>query len=79
MGPILQYVVGVPFGLFCLFGGPFAAYGAFTNQNQPQNNGFLSGMLFLILGPLAGWFILKAILFDGLYFSGSGMGRVLGY
>ena len=40
MGPILQYVVGVPFGLFCLVGGPFFAYLAFTNQNQPQNNGF---------------------------------------
>lgn len=72
MGPILQYVVGVPFGLFLLIGGPFFAYGAFTNQNEPQNNGKLSGLLFLIIFPLAGWFLLKAILFDGLDFSGPG-------
>ena len=73
MGPILQYVVGVPFGLFCLIGGPYGAYLAFTNQNQtPNNNGFVSGMFFLTAGPLAGWFILKAILFDGLDFGGPG-------
>ena len=72
MGSILQYVVGVPFGLFCLVGGPFFAYLAFTNQNQPQNNGIWSGMLFLIGGPLLGWFTLKAILFDGLIFGGPG-------
>ena len=65
-------MVGVPVGLFCLVGGLFFAYLAFTNQNQPQNNGFWSGILFLILGPLIGWFILKAILFDGLDFSGPG-------
>ena len=72
MGSILQYVVGVPFGLVCLLGSPIAAYRAFTNQNKPQNNGVFSGVLFLIFGPLCGWFILKAILFDGLIFGGPG-------
>jgi hypothetical protein len=67
MGPILQYIIGVPVALVCLIGGPFAAYCAFTNLNQPQNNGIGSGLVFLILGPTIGIFLLKAIFFDGLY------------
>ena len=72
MGPILQYLVGVPFGLFCLFGGIIGAIGAFGNKwKEDKNNGFWSGIAFLVCAAF-GWFILKAILFDGLHFSGPG-------
>ena len=74
MGPILQYVIGVPFGLFCLIGGPFWSYLAFCNKcEKDEHNGFWCGIIGLG-GSVFGFFILKAILFEGLHFSG--MGRV---
>ena len=50
MGPIVQYVLGVPIGLFCLFYGLYAAYGVFMKTNEEENhNGFGAGLAFLVL------------------------------
>ena len=74
MGPILQYVVGVPFGLFALFGGIYLAFNAFFNKNEKEtNNGIWAGVCFLLLAYFGFW-VLKAILFIGLDFGG-GPGR----
>jgi hypothetical protein len=72
MGPILQYIVGVPFGLFCLFGGVIWASAAFRNKcEKDEHNGFLCGVIGLG-GSVFGGAILWAILIHGLDFSGPG-------
>ena len=74
MGYILQYVVGVPFGLCRLIGGPCWSYLAFFNKcKKKEHNGFWCGIIGLGVSAL-GFFILKAIFSGGLSFSG--MGRV---
>jgi len=75
MGPILQYVVGVPFGLFCLFGGVYWSSLAFSNKcKKDEHNGFWCGVIGLG-GSCFGFIMLKAILFDGLG-PFTGLGRV---
>jgi len=75
MGPILQYVIGVPFGLFCLVWGLGGAWAAFTKTaKEDKNNGFWAG-IGALCGAAFGVAILWAILFEGLDF-GSGPGRI---
>ena len=73
MGPILQYVVGLPFGIYIFLWGIHAVYKSYATGGDPEAKGFslwISG----ICAAAFGGFLVHAILFGELQFSG--MGRV---
>ena len=67
MGPILQYLIGVPAGLAMVVCGLYCALRAFTNAAEEEKyNGFGAGIGYLVWVAF-GVAILWAILWEGLW------------
>ncbi len=67
MGPILQYMIGVPAGLAMIVFGLYGAFKAFTNTaEEEKHNGFGAGIGYLSFVAF-GAAILWAILWEGLW------------
>jgi hypothetical protein len=75
MGPILQYVIGVPAGFYFLFAGLKGVYQAFTKPTEELELGFFFTVIAGLFAAFLGGAIVYSILFVGLDFGG-GPGRL---